>query len=102
MAPHVIHGSNCGEFRIREWDESWIRQTADTVPKEPVRRSDLGTRKKESLQFRSMLAPPVPLIERIAASDPTNPFCTPEYVSATESLGAQTCMLGLWEAATSL
>ena len=50
-----------------------------------------------SLQFRSMLAPPVPLIERIAAGDPTNPFCTPEYVSATESLGAQTCMIGLWE-----
>ena len=44
-----------------------------------------------------MLAPPVPLIERIAAGDPTNPFCTPEYVSATESLGAQTCMIGLWE-----
>lgn len=45
-----------------------------------------------------MLAPPVPLIERIAASDPTNPFCTAEFVSATESLGAQACMLGLWQA----
>ena len=51
-----------------------------------------------SLEFRSMLAPPVPLIERIAASDPTNPFCTAEYVSATESLGAQACMMGLWQA----
>jgi len=50
-----------------------------------------------SLQFRSMLAPPGPLIEQIAASDPTNPFRTAEYVSATEHLGAQTCLIGLWE-----
>ena len=86
-----------GSFGSGRGNESWIRQTADAVPKNagPEKRF---TRKKESLQFRSMLAPPVPLIERIAAGDPTNPFCTPEYVSATESLGAQTCMIGLWEA----
>ena len=76
--------------------ESWIRQTADAVPGTPVRKKRL-TRKTVSLQFRSMLAPPVSLIERIAAGDPTNPFCTAEYVSAIESQGAQTCMIGLWE-----
>ena len=36
-----------------------------------------------------------PLIERVAASDPTNPFYTPEYASACESLGEQPCFIGL-------
>ena len=46
-------------------------------------------------QFRSMPAPPAPLIERVAASDPTNPFYTPEYASACQSLGEQACFIGL-------
>jgi Acetyltransferase (GNAT) domain len=48
-----------------------------------------------NLQFRSAPAPPVPLVERIAACDPTNPFYTPEYVSACESPGEQACFVGL-------
>lgn len=50
-----------------------------------------------SLRFHSVLAPPAPLVERVAANDPTNPFCTSEYRRATETLGARTCMIGLWE-----
>lgn len=48
-----------------------------------------------SLQFRSTLEPPAQLIERIAASDPTNPFYTLEYASASESLGERPCFIGL-------
>ena len=51
-----------------------------------------------NLQFRSVLEPSASLIKRVAANDPTNPFCASEYVSATEVLGAQTCLIGLWEA----
>ncbi len=46
------------------------------------------------LQFRFMPGPPASLIERVAASDPTNPFYTPEYATALRSLGAQSCFLG--------
>jgi hypothetical protein len=42
-----------------------------------------------------MPAPPARLTERVAASDPTNPFYTPEYASACESLGEQACFLAL-------
>jgi hypothetical protein len=31
----------------------------------------------------------------VAASDPTNPFYTPEYASACQSLGEQACFIGL-------
>lgn len=48
-----------------------------------------------NLRFRSESMPPRLLIERLAASDPTNPFCTPEYVSACESLDEQPCFIGL-------
>jgi hypothetical protein len=48
-----------------------------------------------NLLFRSTPAPPRPLIERVAAGDPTNPFCTLEYVSACEFLGEQPCFIGL-------
>lgn len=48
-----------------------------------------------SLQFCSKSGPPVPLIEQVAASDPANPFYTSEYVSASESLGAQAWFMGL-------
>jgi hypothetical protein len=48
-----------------------------------------------NLQFRSVLGPPVSLIEQVAARDPDNPFCTPKYVTASESLGGQACFLGL-------
>ncbi len=47
------------------------------------------------LLFRSELAPPASLIKQLADCDPNNPFCTPEYVTASESLGAQACFLGL-------
>ena len=46
-------------------------------------------------QFRSMPTPPAPVIEQVAASDPTNPFYTPEYASACQSLGEQSCFIGL-------
>jgi hypothetical protein len=48
-----------------------------------------------NLQFRSVPGPPASLIERVAACDPTNPFYTPEYATANQSLGAQACFLGL-------
>ena len=46
------------------------------------------------LQFRFIPGPPASLIERVAASDPTNPFFTLEYATALRSLGAQSCFLG--------
>jgi GNAT acetyltransferase-like protein len=46
-------------------------------------------------QFRSMPAPSAPEIERVAASDPTNPFYTAEYASACQSLGEQAWIIGL-------
>lgn len=46
------------------------------------------------LQFRFIPGPPASLIERVAASDPTNPFFTLEYATALRSLGAQPCFLG--------
>lgn len=48
-----------------------------------------------SLQFRYTLAPPPPLLERIAANDPANPFCTLEHASACESLGEEPLFIGL-------
>ncbi len=48
-----------------------------------------------SLQFYSTLAPPVPLIDRVAATDPANPFHTSEYARACESLGDQPSFIGL-------
>jgi hypothetical protein len=48
-----------------------------------------------NLQFRSVLAPPPQLIERVAACEPNNPFYTSEYVRASVSLGAQACFVGL-------
>jgi hypothetical protein len=41
-----------------------------------------------------MPRPPASLIERVAACDPTNPFYTLEYATASQSLGAQACFLG--------
>src|SRR5438477_4025375 len=54
-------------------------------------------RRTVNLQFRSAAQPPVSLIEQVAASDPTNPFHTPEYVRARESMGAHGCFIGLCE-----
>jgi Acetyltransferase (GNAT) domain len=51
-----------------------------------------------NLQFRSELEPSASLIKRVATNDLTNPFCASEYVSATKVLGAQTCLISLWEA----
>ena len=48
-----------------------------------------------NLEFRSMSAPPAWLTERVAATDPTNPFYTPEYASACESLGGRACVIAL-------
>ena len=42
-----------------------------------------------NLQFRSMPRPPASLIERVAACDPTNPFCTLEYATASRGLWAR-------------
>jgi hypothetical protein len=48
-----------------------------------------------NLQFRSTPVPPASLIEQLAASDPTNPFHTPEYASASRSLGVRPCFISL-------
>ena len=48
-----------------------------------------------NLQFRSTPEPPPHLIERLAECDPTNPFHTSQYVSASESLGERACFVGL-------
>jgi len=49
-----------------------------------------------SLKFHSLPMPPAYLIEQVAASDPTNPFCTPEYESASKALGEQPRFIGLF------
>lgn len=48
-----------------------------------------------NLQFCSAPGPPASLIEQVAACNPTNPFCTSEYVSASESLAEEACFVGL-------
>lgn len=48
-----------------------------------------------NLQFCSAAMPPASLVEQVAACDPTNPFCTTEYVSASQSLAEEPCVIGL-------
>jgi lipid II:glycine glycyltransferase (peptidoglycan interpeptide bridge formation enzyme) len=49
-----------------------------------------------TLQFRFILQPPAAVIESLATCDAINPLHTPEYAKAHESLGARSCLLGLY------